>query len=257
MKRKRQPTFTNKAVELVNVTVRRYENEILRDVSLELGTGDLVYITGPVGCGKSSLLELIYGELPHTEGTASVLGYDLHRLKIRQRQAMRRRIGIVFQSDDQLLYDRNIEKNLDFVLRATGIKDKIERRQRIEEALKKVGMSGKGYRLVHELSGGEAERVCIARALIVNPSLIVLDEPTTGLDYETGIEIGLLIKKIADNGTPVLMSTHNEDLIRKVPSRTYRVNVQKRTLELILDPEEDLNETGLAMRSPEFSDEML
>lgn len=234
-KRKRTP-LTTIPVSLEGVTVRRDENEILRDVSLEIHSGDLVYITGPVGSGKSSLLELIYGELKHTEGVASVLGYDLSHLKIKQRQAMRRRMGIVFQSQDQLLYDRNVEKNLDFVLCSTGVKDRRERKQRIDEALEKVGMKGKGYKLSHELSGGEAERICIARALIVNPSLVVLDEPTSGLDAETAMAIGNLVKSIANSGTAVIMSTHNEDLIAKIPSRTYRVDPVARKLELISVP---------------------
>lgn len=232
-------------VLLRNVTIRRQENEILRDVDLEIKAGDLVYITGPVGSGKSSLLELIYGEIKHVEGTALVLGYDLAKLKLKQRQAMRRRMGIVFQSSDQLLYDRNVEKNLDFVLRSTGVKDRVERKQRIEETLRKVGMGGKGYRMSHELSGGEAERICIARALIVNPSLIILDEPTTGLDSETAHAIGQLIKSISDTGTAVLMSTHNEELVNSIPSTTYRIDPNKRTLQLLSEAEGLALEEGL------------
>lgn len=235
--RQRYIAPTSQPILLKGVSVRRDEQTILQDVNLELQPRDMVYITGPVGCGKSSLLELIYGELKHVEGTASVLGYNLAKLSLKHRQAMRRRLGIVFQSSDQLLYDRNVDKNLDFVLRSTGIKDRIERRQRIEEVLKKVGMQGKGYRHPHELSGGEAERVCIARALIVNPSLIILDEPTTGLDYETAMEIGQLIKEIAEMGTAVLMSTHNEELVRNIPARTYHINPATRKLELVNDPQ--------------------
>lgn len=224
--------FSSTAIplRLVDVTIRRDENEILRHINLEVYAGSLVYIMGPVGCGKSSLLELVYGELPHTEGEAEVLGYNLSKLKIRQRQAMRRHMGIVFQSQDQLLYDRNVEENLDFVLRSIGIKDSLERKRRIEEVLQKVDMQGKGYRMPHELSGGEAERICIARALIVNPSLIVLDEPTTGLDAETALSIGRLIQSIVESGTAVLMSTHNEDLVSNYPSETYRVDPSTRTL---------------------------
>lgn len=238
-------------VILKGVTVRRYENEILRNVDLEINAGDLVYITGPVGCGKSSLLELIYGELPLTEGLGSVLGYDLSRLKRKQRQTMRRQMGIVFQSQDQLLYDRNVEKNLDFVLRSTGKKDKADRKILIQNVLDKVGMSGKGYRMPHELSGGEAERICIARALIVSPDLVILDEPTSGLDSVTAFAIGKLIRDIANTGTAVLMSTHNEELIVKIPSRTYTVDTSLRCLKLINkgDSENDDSEaTGLALQ---------
>ncbi len=233
MPQKKATSLPSSPVSLQDVTICRHENEILHGVNLEIKAGDLIYITGPVGSGKSSLLELIYGELKHTQGKAYVLGYDLSKLKLKQRQAMRRRMGIVFQSSDQLLYDRNVEKNLDFVLRSTGTKDRVERKQRIEEALRKVGMSGKGYRMAHELSGGEAERICIARALIVNPSLIILDEPTKGLDSETAHSIGQLIKSIADMGTAVLMSTHNEELVAAIPSTTYRIDSSARTLRLL------------------------
>ncbi|MBB6276304.1 cell division ATP-binding protein FtsE [Porphyromonas circumdentaria] len=218
-------------VFLENVSVKRYENELLQNVTFRLEAGDFAYLTGPVGAGKSSLLELLYGELPLLEGgEASVLGYDLRKLNIRKRQAMRRRMGIVFQSQDQLLYDRNVTKNLDFVLRATSKVDKKERVVRIEEALAQVGMSGKGYKMPYELSGGEAERICIARALVVRPDLILMDEPTAGLDPETSLAIGQLMKQIASEGTTVLMATHNYELMKQLPATTYTIDPKSRTL---------------------------
>ncbi len=219
-------------VFLENVSVKRFENELLRGVNLRLEAGDFAYLTGPVGAGKSSLLELLYGELPFSEGgQATVLGYDLKKLNVRKRQALRRRMGIVFQSQDQLLYDRNVTKNLDFVLRATGKIDKKERASRIEEALVQVGMSGKGYKMPYELSGGEAERICIARALVVRPDLILMDEPTAGLDAETALSIGRLMKQIASEGTTVLMATHNYELMKQLPATTYIVDTKLRRLD--------------------------
>lgn len=225
--------FTNspfQPISLKHVTVQRNENILIEDVNLEIQPGEMVYVTGPVGCGKSSLLELIYGELPLYEGEGSVLGFNLKKLKIRKRQALRREMGIVFQSQAQLLYDRNIEKNLDFVLRAIRYGNRRERKLLVENVLGKVGMSGKGYRMPHELSGGEAERICIARALIVNPKLIVLDEPTSGLDASTAYAIGQLIKDISESGTAVIMSTHNEELIRSIPARTLVIDPTQRRL---------------------------
>lgn len=214
-----------------NVSVKRYENELLNSVTFRMEAGDFAYLTGPVGAGKSSLLELLYGELALTDGgQASVLGYDLSKLNVRRRQAMRRRMGIVFQSQDQLLYDRSVTKNLDFVLRATSKIDKKERALRIEEALNQVGMTGKGYKMPYELSGGEAERICIARALVVRPDLILMDEPTAGLDPETSLSIGSMMKQIASKGTTVLMATHNYELMKQLPATTYTINPQTRTL---------------------------
>ena len=166
-------------IDLQGVTVSRNEHELLRDVTLSLEAGDFAYLTGPVGSGKSSLLEILYGELAPKGGVAKVLDYNLHRMSVRQRQALRRSLGIVFQSQAQLLYNYTVQGNLDFVLRAVGVKKREQRATRIEEALAQVGMEGKHYKYPHELSGGEAERICIARALVVRPRLILLDEPTT------------------------------------------------------------------------------
>lgn len=220
-------------IDLQGVTVSRYEHEVLRGVDLSLDAGDFAYLTGPVGSGKSTLLELLYGELPPRAGAAKVLDYDLNHLTVKKRQALRRSMGIVFQSQAQLLYNYTVRGNLDFVLRAVGMKRREERTARIEEALRQVGMEGKHYKYPHELSGGEAERVCIARALVVRPRLILLDEPTTGLDYETSLLIGQLIHSLASKGVAILMSTHNEGLIEAIPATRYHINQESRTLERI------------------------
>lgn len=227
----RKKETSTSPIDLQGVTIARDENEVLQNINLRMESGEFAYLTGPIGGGKSSLLEFLYGELPVLSGErAYVLGFDLAHLSIAQRQAMRRRMGIVFQSQDQLLYDRSVAKNLDFVLRATCKADKKERELRIEEALEKVKMTGKGYKMPHELSGGEAERICIARALIVRPDLILMDEPTSGLDPETSIALGKLMQEIAAGGTTVLMATHNYQLMRQLPATTFAIETAKRTL---------------------------
>ena len=208
---------TEYTVHLEGVQVARAENQLIHNVTIRLAHNEFAYLSGPVGGGKSSLLELLYGELPHTQGKAYVLC---------------RRMGIVFQSSDQLLYDRTIAANLDFVLRATGKYPRLERQQRIEEVLDKVGMQGKGYKMPHELSGGEAERICIARALIVKPELILMDEPTAGLDPQTALSIGQLVQQISKEGTAVLMATHNHELMRELPAPTYTIDATSRSLQL-------------------------
>ena len=223
---------TEYTVHLEGVQVARAENQLIHNVTIRLAHNEFAYLSGPVGGGKSSLLELLYGELPHTQGKAYVLGYNLAHLKRNARQALRRRMGIVFQSSDQLLYDRTVAANLDFVLRATGKYPRLERQQRIEEVLDKVGMQGKGYKMPHELSGGEAERICIARALIVKPELILMDEPTAGLDPQTSLSIGQLVQQISKEGTAVLMATHNHELMRELPAPTYTIDATSRTLQL-------------------------
>lgn len=233
-------------IDLQGVTVSRNEHELLRDVTLSLKAGDFAYLTGPVGSGKSSLLEILYGELVPKGGVAKVLDYNLHRMSVRQRQALRRSLGIVFQSQAQLLYNYTVQGNLDFVLRAVGVKKREQRATRIEEALAQVSMEGKHYKYPHELSGGEAERICIARALVVRPRLILLDEPTTGLDSETSLLIGQLIQSLAREGVAVLMSTHNETLIQELPATRYHIDLESRTLERIdLPPTlEEVEETS-------------
>lgn len=228
------------AIDLQGVTISRYEHELLHSIDLQLHSGEFAYLTGPVGGGKSTLLEVLYGELPPIGGHAEVLGCNLHKLTLRRRQALRRSMGIVFQSQAQLLYNYTVRGNLDFVLRAVGVRNSSLRNQRIEDALHQVGMEGKHYKYPHELSGGEAERICIARAIVVRPRLILLDEPTTGLDHATSLLIGRLIHSLTDQGAAVLMSTHNELLIQELPATRYRIDLEKRQLSRIpLAPEAD------------------
>ena len=172
-------------IDYKNVEILRRDYLVLKDVSFQVGEGELVYIVGKVGSGKSSLLKTMYADVPIVSGEAEVLGYDLINLKRRQVPALRRRIGVVFQ-DFQLLTDRSVEDNLDFVLRATGMNSREERAERIRAVLDTVGMTNKAYKMPHELSGGEQQRVVIARAMLNTPSLILADEPTGNLDPETG-----------------------------------------------------------------------
>ena len=195
---------------------------VLNGVDFHVDEGTFVYIIGRVGSGKSSLLKTIYQELFIDEADAAmVFDYDLLTLKRKHIPALRRKMGIVFQ-DFQLLADRTVRKNLQFVLRATGWKDKAEKEQRIDEVLEQVGMADKADRMPHELSGGEQQRIAIARAILNNPELIVADEPTANLDTETAKGIMELLRGISDAGTAVVMSTHNTALLEQFPGIVYR-----------------------------------
>lgn len=191
-----------------NVEVRQAEQIVLKDVTLEVKAGDLVYLLGKVGSGKSSLMKTFYAELPVTAGDAVFLGYDLRKLSRRQIPYLRRKIGIVFQ-DFQLLTDRSVEDNLLFVLRATGWKDKQVMKNHVQSVLEQVGMQDKRYKMPYQLSGGEQQRVVIARALLNSPEVILADEPTGNLDAETAREIMELLNSISQAGMTVIMSTHN------------------------------------------------
>lgn len=191
---------------------------VLSDVSFTVGTGELVYLVGKVGSGKSSLLKTMYADVPVASGEASVLGYDLMNLKRKQVTALRRRLGVVFQ-DFQLLTDRSVQDNLDFVLRATGMKSRNDRAERIAAVLNTVDMENKSYKMPHELSGGEQQRIVIARSLLNTPDLILADEPTGNLDPETGESIFALLNYIATGGTSVVIATHNHSLIDRYPGR--------------------------------------
>ncbi len=208
-------------VNYANVQLNREENIILRNVNLTVNRGDFLYIIGKVGSGKSTLLKSMYAELPIEAGSARVLDYELASIKRKLVPYLRRKIGIVFQ-DFQLLIDRPVEKNLEFVLRATGWKNKIEIRDRINEVLVQVDMQHKTYKMPHELSGGEQQRVVIARALLNSPALILADEPTGNLDPETGSQIVSLLQEIAERGTAVIMSTHNYSVVQAFPGRIMR-----------------------------------
>ena len=211
----------SKVVRLSKVTVFQSGSPILADVNLEMEKGEFVYLIGKTGSGKSSLLKLLYGELPLQEGAASVAGFNLDHLPESSVPFLRRKLGIVFQ-DFQLLQDRNVKSNLEFVLKATGWKDKNEMDKRIEEVLVHVGLSTKGFKLPHELSGGEQQRVVIARALLNHPELILADEPTGNLDPETSEGIMRLLFEISSKGTTILMATHNYSLMEKFPGRILR-----------------------------------
>ena len=204
-----------------SVDIHQQENIVLEDVNLEVDSGEFLYLIGPVGSGKSSLMKTMYGELDIHSGSAEVLGYDMRHIRRGQIPALRRRIGIVFQ-DFQLLIDRNVHDNLAFVLRVTGWKERDRREQRIAEVLEQVGMETKGYKMPHELSGGEQQRIVIARAILNNPDIILADEPTGNLDAETGKRIVELLRSIRDAGSTVIMSTHNLALLDAYPARACR-----------------------------------
>ncbi len=201
-----------------NVQLNREENIILRNVNLTVNRGDFLYVIGKVGSGKSTLMKSMYAELPIEEGSARVFDYELASIKRRLIPFLRRKIGIVFQ-DFQLLIDRSVEKNLEFVLRATGWKNRREIKDRINEVLVQVGMQNKTYKMPHELSGGEQQRVVIARALLNSPALVLADEPTGNLDPETGSQIVSLLQDISNRGTAVIMSTHNYSIVQAFPGK--------------------------------------
>lgn len=204
-----------------DVEIHQQELCILNDVNLELHKGEFVYLIGKVGSGKTSLLKTFYGELDIASGEAEVLGYDMLHIKRKHIPQLRRRLGIVFQ-DFQLLTDRTVHDNLEFVLRATGWKNKGEIKDRIDEVLQQVGMSNKGYKYPNELSGGEQQRIVIARAVLNSPQIILADEPTGNLDVETGFTITELLHSISRSGTLVIMTTHNMQLLWEYPGRVYR-----------------------------------
>ncbi len=208
-----------------NVDVYQGESLILKDVNFHVDEGEFIYIIGKVGSGKSSLLKTVYCELDiyddKEEQQAEVLGRNLITLKRREIPALRKEMGIIFQ-DFKLLHDRNVRKNLEFVLRSTGWKDKKEITERIESVLQDVGMLDKIDKLPHELSGGEQQRIAIARAILNKPKIIIADEPTGNLDPETASNIISLLKDITSTGTAVVMSTHNIPMLDKFPGIVYR-----------------------------------
>ncbi len=208
-------------VNYSNVQLNREENIILRNVNLTVNRGDFLYVIGKVGTGKSTLMKSMYAELPIESGSARVFDYELASIKRKLIPFLRRRIGIVFQ-DFQLLIDRTVEKNLEFVLRATGWKNKREIKDRINEVLLQVEMQNKTYKMPHELSGGEQQRIVIARALLNSPALILADEPTGNLDPETGSQIVSLLQEISKRGTAVIMSTHNYSIVQAFPGKIMR-----------------------------------
>ena len=207
-------------VQLENVNIYQSGNLILQDVNFTVQKGEFVYLVGKTGTGKSSLLKSLYGEVSITEGKGLVVGYDLKDMDWKKLPFLRRNLGVVFQ-DFQLLTDRNVHENLRFVLKATGWEDERLVERKIEDVLTKVGLQNKGFKMTYEMSGGEQQRVDIARALLNSPKLILADEPTGSLDPETSDEIMQLLFQIAkDDGTAIVMATHDFMVVNKFPSRT-------------------------------------
>ena len=208
-------------IQIHNASIFQSYNPVLSNINLEIEKGEFVYLIGKTGSGKSSLLKTIYGDVELMEGTATIAGFQLSPMKEKQIPFLRRKLGIVFQ-DFQLLTDRSVNANLLFVLQATGWRDKVKIKDRIGEVLEKVGLATKGFKMPHELSGGEQQRIVIARALLNDPEIILADEPTGNLDPETSEGIMKLLFDISNNARAVLMATHNYPLIEKFPARIIR-----------------------------------
>lgn len=211
----------NSVIKLDGVDIYQQKHLVLNNVNLQISPGEFVFLIGQTGSGKSSLLKVIYGELHIANGEGQVAGFDLRKLSDKEIPFLRRKLGIVFQ-DFQLLTDRTIEENLEFVLKATGWKDKKLISTRILDVLEKVGLRSKIKKMPHELSGGEQQRVVIARALLNDPELILADEPTGHLDPDTSEDIATLLKQISQSGTAVLMASHDYHIIRTFPSRIIK-----------------------------------
>ena len=207
-------------IKMTGGVIRQQKNTILKDVNIEIQSGEFVYLIGKVGSGKSSFLKTLYAELPLDYGTAEVAGFQLKKIKKSQIPLLRRKCGIVFQ-DFKLLIDRNVYANLEFVLRATGWKNKKAIKERIETVLSKVGMTDQQYKMPHQLSGGEQQRIVLARALLNAPPLILADEPTGNIDPETSYQLLELLKEICETGKTIIIATHQYDLIEKYPGRVF------------------------------------
>ena len=213
--------MSNPILQLKDASIFQGESLVLSNVNVEINKGDFVYLIGKTGTGKSSFMKTLYGDLPLTEGEGHIVDFDLKNLKEKDIPFLRRKLGVVFQ-DFKLLTDRTINNNLLFVLKATGWKDKDKMKTRVEEVLTKVDMKTKGFKFPHELSGGEQQRIAIARALLNDPELILADEPTGNLDPQTSIEVMEVLQDINKNGNTILMATHDYALLLKYPSKTLK-----------------------------------
>lgn len=215
-------TFSSSPVVTVReVNIYQDVQTVLNQVSFEIEKGEFVYLVGKTGSGKSSLLKTLYADLPLQSGLAQVVGFKLFRISREQVPFLRRKIGIIFQ-DFQLLTDRNVNENLAFVLKATGWKDKSKMKQRISEVLMRVGMGSSGSKMPFQLSGGEQQRVVIARALLNEPAILLADEPTGNLDPDVAEGIMQIFLEINNSGTAVLMATHNHQIIQRYPKRVLK-----------------------------------
>ena len=213
--------MSESVLKLDSASIFQDKNLILNEVNIDVKKGEFVYLIGKTGSGKSSLLKTLYGDLGLAHGKGEIVGFDLNAMKDKNIPFLRRKLGIVFQ-DFKLLNERTINNNLDFVLRATGWKDKLKIKQKIEDVLTKVSMQNKGHKFPYELSGGEQQRIAIARALLNDPELILADEPTGNLDPETSIEVMEVLQDLNKKGNTILMATHDYGLLLKYPSKTLK-----------------------------------